>query len=242
MINGEKVIAVITARAGSKGLANKNIRDFAGEPLLARPIVTAKACSWVDRVILSTDSQAYADIGLKYGAEVPFLRSSELAGDNADSVSVLIDLLDRLDDVNDSYGYLLLLEPTSPLTIEKDITAAMEVLAQHPSAESILAVKEVLTEHPAFCVQLNQEQLMSPFSQVDFSKPLRRQELSALYCFAGSFYLSTTQALRSHGRFYHERALGYVMPSWKTHEIDDLADFICAEALYKERYQFEDQE
>lgn len=242
MIEGRRVLAVITARSGSKGLPGKNIREFAGEPLLVRPIMTAKGCSWVDRTVLSTDSQEYAAIGLACGADVPFIRPVELAHDSADSVDVLLDVLDRLETAGEFYDYLLLLEPTSPLTDSSDVTAAMEQLIATPNADSILAVKEVLTEHPAFCVQLTDTHLMKPYSQVDFSQPLRRQELSELFCFSGSFYLSTIEALRTYRRFYHERALGYVMPSWKTHEIDDLADFICAEALYKKRDLFEGQQ
>lgn len=241
MIGDKRVLAVITARSGSKGLADKNIRNFAGEPLLARPISVAKRCHWVDRTILSTDSREYAAIGLKFGAEVPFLRSQDLAADTASSIDVLIDVLDRLEQIGESYEYLLLLEPTSPLTTEAVVTEAMDQLVQTPKAESILGIKEVLTEHPDFCIELTQEKLMKPFVQEDFSQPLRRQELSKLFCFSGSFYLSTTQSLREHRRFYHERALGYVMPAWQAHEIDDLADFICAEALYRKRELFSDE-
>jgi len=239
MINNKRVLAVITARSGSKGLPDKNVRSFAGQPLLVRPIAIAKECAWVDRVLLSTDSQEYAAIGIEYGAEVPFLRATELAADTADSVDVLLDVLDRLEQAGDVYEYLLLLEPTSPLTTASDVTLAMEMLKTTADADSILAVKEVFTEHPAFCVHLSDKQLMKPYAQEDFSKPLRRQDLSKLFCFAGSFYLSTTQSLRAHRRFYHDRALGYVMPTWKTHEIDDLADFVCAEALYQKRDLFE---
>lgn len=241
MIGDNRVLAVITARSGSKGLPDKNIRSFAGEPLLARPISIAQQCNWVDRTILSTDSREYAAIGSAFGAEVPFLRSADLAADTASSIDVLIDILDRLEKTGESYEYLLLLEPTSPLTTERVVTEAMNQLIQTPKAESILGIKEVLTEHPAFCIELLEEKLMKPYVQEDFSQPLRRQELSKLFCFSGSFYLSTVKSLREHRCFYHERALGYVMPAWQAHEIDDLADFICAEALYIKRELFSDE-
>ncbi len=231
----ERVLAVITARSGSKGLTDKNIRNFAGEPLLACPILTAKQCSWIDRIVLSTDSEKYAALGKNYGAEVPFLRSAELASDTANSMDVLIDLLDRLAAEGEHYQYLLLLEPTSPLTEASDLDKAMELLLENNNARSIMAVREVLTEHPAFCVKLSSDNYMMPLDEQDFSRPLRRQDLTPVFCFAGSFYLSTTEALRQYGRFYHPYTLGYRMPSWKTQEIDDLADFICAEALYQHR-------
>lgn len=238
MINGEKVLAVITARSGSKGLPGKNIRDFAGEPLLARPITIAVDCEWVDKTVLSTDSEEYAQIGKKFGAEVPRLRPQELALDTAQSVDVILEMVSFLESRGEHYGYILLLEPTSPLTQVSDLNGAKRTLLEDDSAESILAVKEVTTEHPVFCVELSKQKRLSPYMKNNFNEPVRRQDLSSLYCFSGSFYLSTVSALRQHRKFYHESALGYVMPAWKCREIDDLADFICAEALYKNRELF----
>ena len=236
MIGGQRVLALVPARAGSKGLPGKNIRPLQGKPLLAWPIEAARASRYVDRVVISTDSPEFAALARVAGADTPFLRPAEFASDTAPSIAFIEHALDTLEAAGDHYGYLVLLEPTSPLTEAQDIDAALEALvAGCASAESIVGVTALVSTHPAFAVRLDTAGLMQPYAAASFGLLPRRQDTEPLYSLDGSLYISTVQAIRRERSFCHERTLPYVTPRWKSFEVDDLVDFICIEAILAQR-------
>lgn len=236
MINGKKVLALIPARSGSKGLPRKNIRLLHGKPLLSWPIEAAKASAYVDRVVISTDDVEFSKLALAAGAEAPFLRPAELSTDTASSISFILHALDTLATGGDAYDYLLLLEPTSPLTEASDIDSALEALLAHrEDADAIVSVSELVSTHPAFAVRLNDQGLMHPYTTQNFNQLPRRQDVEPLYSLDGSLYISTVEALRDRRAFCHERTLSHVMPRYKSFEVDDLVDFICIEAILAQR-------
>jgi len=236
MINGKKVLALVPARSGSKGLPMKNIRLLQGKPLLSWPIEAAKASSYVDRVVISTDDVGFSKLALAAGAEVPFLRPAELSTDTAPSISFILHALDTLEANGDTYDYLLLLEPTSPLTEASDIDSALEVLVTRgDDADAIVSVSELVSTHPAFAVRLNDQGLMRPYVAENFSQLPRRQDVEPLYSLDGSLYISTVEALRDRRAFCHDRTISHVMPRYKSFEVDDLVDFICIEAILAQR-------
>lgn len=232
MINGKRVIAVIPARSGSKGLPRKNIKVLHGRPLLGWPILAAKNSKYVDKVIVSTDSEEFADVARAQGAEVPFLRPAALSGDTAKSVDVLFHALDFLSERGEHYKYIVLLEPTSPLTETADIDMALDQLEGNDvGAVSIVGVSKVEGAHPAFDVCLNENKgTLRPY-KYELGQSIRRQDLTPLYFFDGSLYISDVTALYQRKTFYHESTLGYITPRWKALEIDSLFDFVCAEAV-----------
>jgi N-acylneuraminate cytidylyltransferase/CMP-N,N'-diacetyllegionaminic acid synthase len=232
VIAGKRVLALVPARRGSKGLPLKNIRPLQGKPLLAWPIAAARASRYVDRVVISTDDAEFASIAVAAGADAPFLRPAELANDTAPSIGFILHAIDTLAASGDHYDYLALLEPTSPLTEASDIDAALETLAaRKEEADSIVGVTALTSAHPAFAVRLDQGGLMHPFAAPNFGQLPRRQDIEPLYCLDGSLYISTTAALQRERSFYHQRTLPYVTPRYKSFEVDDLVDFICIEAL-----------
>ena len=125
MIDQARVLALIPARSGSKGLPGKNVRMLGGKPLLAWPVEAAKSAKCVDRVVVSTDSAEYGRVASLHGAEVPALRPVELATDTAPSSGFIVHMLDLLETQGDRYEYVVLLEPTSPLTTGEDVDAAV---------------------------------------------------------------------------------------------------------------------
>ena len=127
MFKGKCFLALIPARGGSKGLKDKNIRLLNNKPLLAYTIEAAKESRIFDRIIVSTDSEKIAVVALKYGAEVPFMRPKELATDTASSMDVLIHTIKLLQESNDKYDYVALLQPTSPLRTSQDIVEAADL-------------------------------------------------------------------------------------------------------------------
>ncbi|MGH1371924.1 MAG: cytidylyltransferase domain-containing protein [Cellvibrionaceae bacterium] len=238
MIDGKRVLAIVPARSGSKGLADKNVRPLDGQPLLAWPIVTALESQYIDRVILSTDSQEYADIGQSHGAEVLSLRPDHLAGDQVPTSDVVIHIVDELKAQGDAFEYLVLLEPTSPLTQSSDVDSGLEALMQRSQSGAMVAIREVLTEHPLYCSTMDPQSKLSPYQRSSFSEPIRRQDLSKIFCFSGSFYISNVDRYRREQSFYHDATYGFEMPAWKSREIDDLSDFVCVEALKKNQHLF----
>jgi CMP-N,N'-diacetyllegionaminic acid synthase len=232
MIDGRRVLAVVPARAGSKGLPAKNLRMLAGKPLVAWPVCAARASTLVDRVIVSTDDAAIAAAASTHGADVPFLRPAELASDTASSMQVIRHALEALANDADKYDYVVMLEPTSPMTRGIDIDQALQRLSkQRADADAIVGISRVEAAHPEYDVLIDSLGLIRPYAAADFSKLRRRQEIAELYFLEGSLYISDAQVFLSRGSFYHERTLGYEVPRWQSLEVDEEMDLVCIEAL-----------
>ena len=236
MIAAKRVLAIIPARAGSKGLPNKNIRPLGGKPLLAWPIEAARGSTYVDRTIVSTDSQSYAEVAAQHGADVPFIRPAELASDSAPSIGFLLHALDTLEADGDNYHYVVLLEPTSPLTESRDIDAALERLDHSAGhAAALVGMTPMVTTHPAYAMRAQPDGLVRPLIGSDFAAMPRRQDLEPLFCLDGSLYISTVEALRRERAFCHSQTIGFATERHKAMEVDDLVDFICIEAVLRHR-------
>jgi len=233
LINGKSVLAVIPARGGSKGLPGKNIKVINGKPLIAWSIDCALKSKYIDKVIVSTDSNKIASVSKKYKAEVPFLRPKKLSTDKASSIDVIIHCVDWLERKKKFYDLIVLLEPTSPLRDTKDIDKAIELLLKEKKAESIVGVCKVESAHPDFLVKL-EKNFLRPYKENKF-KTIRRQDISDLYFFEGSLYISYVESLKKHKTFYHKYTLSYEVPKWKSFELDDITDYYIIEALLKEK-------
>jgi CMP-N,N'-diacetyllegionaminic acid synthase len=230
MIQQKKVLAIIPARGGSKGLPGKNTRLLRGLPLVAWPIQTALHSKYVDKVLVSTDDPQIAKIAAAHGAEVPFLRPAELAQDTSPSSEAILHAIEFCKQRNEHYDYFVLLEPTSPLTEATDVDQALETLLASDGL-AIVSVSKVEATHPVYCATLGADRFLKPYNRESFAKPIRRQEVEALYFFDGSLYISEIQHYLHCQTFYHERTLPYEVPSWKALEIDTLTDFIKIEAI-----------
>ena len=240
MINDHKVLAVIPARSGSKGLPGKNIKELCGKPLIAWSIDAAKESKYIDKIVVSTDSEEIADIGRRYGAEVPFMRPAEFARDTSSTYEVLEHVISTLQGMGDCYYFMILLEPTSPLREVSDIDNALETLVKNTKmAESIVGVCELEATHPDFLIEINTEGLLIPYRKKDFSGISRRQDLSKLYFFEGTIYISTIEALFKYRGFYHEKTLAHIVPKWKAFEVDDIIDFLCIETVLRNKSMFQ---
>jgi len=232
MIDGRRILAIVPARRGSKGLPLKNIRPLKGLPLLAWPIKAGRDAELVDRVIVSTDDQEFADIAVAHGADAPFLRPAEYASDTSPSIEFILHAVDTLAEAGETYDYVVLLEPTSPLTDGADVDAAIrQLVAAGAGADSIVGVTRLETTHPAFAVRMAGDGGITPYASETFGQLPRRQDLEPLFCLDGSLYISTVEALRRERGFCHARSLGYETVRWKAHEVDDIVDFICIEAI-----------
>jgi N-acylneuraminate cytidylyltransferase/CMP-N,N'-diacetyllegionaminic acid synthase len=231
MLRGKSIIALIPARSGSKGLPKKNIKIFNGKPLLVWTIEAALSCSFIDKIIVSTDCGETASIAIQAGAEVPFIRPKHLASDTSKSVDVIKHALKFLEtNDNRSFDYIILLEPTSPLRESNDIKDAMNKLLDNPESKTLVSVSLTESQNPSFLFNLNSDETIS---QYEFSQNqiLRRQDLKSIYFPEGSVYIAETTFLWETSSFYYEKTLGFIIPKRKSKEIDDIYDFVMCEAL-----------
>lgn len=229
MINELKVLGLVAARGGSKGLPGKNIRLLCGKPLVAWSIDAGKAAPSLDAVVVSTDDQAIADAARRAGAEVPFLRPASLAGDSASSVDVVLHAIDRLAASGRNFDIVVLLEPTSPLRAPVDIERGLDRMLES-KAGAVVSVCRAGSAHPAFMFRQGEDLRLRPFMERQ-PTGLRRQEIDELYFLDGTLYASRIDVLRLKRSFYHDDTVGYEVPKWKSLEIDDLDDFLMVEAL-----------
>ena len=227
MINNKKVLAVIPARGGSKGLPGKNILPINGKPLIAWTIEQAKACPLIDTVFVSTDSPEIAAVSEQYGVTVPFLRPSALASDTATSVDVILHVLDIYEKKGQFFDYIMMLQATCPLRKKDDIATALAMLDAHPTAGSIAGVCKSENQHPAFLVTLN-DGFIRPYGR-DFDEEiipvLRRQDINDVYFFEGSIYISEVSLFKDKKSFYRSDTIPYIVEKWQSLDIDDIYDF-----------------
>ena len=222
-----KNLAIIPARKGSKGIKDKNIKLLNGRPLMAYTIQAALESGLFEQVVVSTDSEEYAEIARKFGAEVPFLRDAANASDEASSWDVVKEVLIKLNNRGLTFDSFALLQPTSPLRNSSDIKAAYEILwMKH--AESVVSV--CVVEHsPLWCNVLPENNSLAHFIKDDSQK--RRQDLEKYYRINGAIYIATVESFFEKNTVYGENSFAYIMEAVRSIDIDTELDFAIAEAV-----------
>jgi CMP-N,N'-diacetyllegionaminic acid synthase len=232
MIDGKKIIAIVPARQGSKGLAKKNIINFIGKPLLAWSIEAALQSNYVDRIIVSTDSTEIAGVGEKFGADIPFIRPSYLSEDSSTSVEVICHAIEFMSEkLGENFDFVILLEPTSPLRTSEDVDLALEKLIGSPDARALVSVGESESQHNKLQFNITESEFISVEPSSKKFVHMRRQDLARSYFLDGSIYLSYIHTLFEFASFVHGKTLTLSLPKWKNIEIDDEYDYVMALAL-----------
>jgi len=226
LIGDRSVLAVITARGGSKGLPGKNLLPFRGAPLIASTIRAAQAVNSIDRLILSSDDPEIIETARSLGCEAPFQRAPDLASDTAASVDVLLDAADR----TPGYDIVVLLQPTSPLRTAGDIEATLALMAG-TGASSAVSVSAAPC-HPYLIFQRDAAGRLSPFVAASSERAWRRQDLPPAYRINGAVYAADLAWLRA-GRTLCKagETVAYEMPVERSVDIDTLDDLRAAERL-----------
>ncbi|NJL93831.1 MAG: acylneuraminate cytidylyltransferase family protein [Anaerolineae bacterium] len=227
-----RVLGVIPARGGSKGVPRKNIAVVAGKPLLAYSILAAQHSRGLAEVIVSTDDAEIAEVARAWGAAVPFLRPAALATDSASSVEVALHALAFMEKAQaQPYEALLLLQPTTPLRRAEDIDAALHLLASS-GAEAVISVMEAGAAHPLYIYTLNEARLQ-PFLP-DTGRVTRRQDFPPLYLRNGAIYAVRRSVLVEQRTFFPQDICPYLMPPERSVNIDRPLDLELA-AFFLER-------
>lgn len=220
-----KNLAVILARSGSKGIKDKNIKLLGGKPLLAYSVEAAQESKVFECVHVSTDSLEYADIAKAYGADVPFLRSEELASDQAGSWEAVEEVLEKYSTLNRFFDMVTLLQPTSPLRTAEDIIAAYEIF-RRPEAKAVVSVCE--TDHsPLLENVLPVDGSMEKFQRVETY--MTRQQMDTYYRINGAVYMVDRKFLQEDHNIYRKGCYAYIMDKKKSIDIDTQFDFEMAE-------------
>lgn len=227
MINGQKVVAIIPARAGSKRLKNKNILDFNGKPLIVWTIDAAKSSRYVDSFIVSTDSERIIEISKKNGAEVPFVRPEKLSSDTSSTISVIQHAVEALKlEEND---IVIILQPTSPLRTAGNIDSAVELLINKKSNAIVSVCK--CSHSPLWSNTISDNGSMKGFIREDI-KGKRSQELPNFYQLNGAIYVATVSFIKQNNSInYDDNVFAYIMDRCESIDIDDDIDFEIAKML-----------
>lgn len=224
-----KNLAIIPARSGSKGLKDKNVKLLNGVPLIGYSIDVAMSTGIFEEVMVSTDSEQYADIAKKCGANVPFLRSERNSTDAASSWDVVREIIENYRKQGREFDTVCLLQPTSPLRISQDIIGAYD-LFEKKSATTIISVCE--SDHSPLWQNILDESLsMDNFIKTDKSS---RQMLDTYYRINGAVYIVNVEHIMKNTNIY-ENSYAYIMPRERSIDIDEELDFIIAEALIQRR-------
>ena len=222
-----KIIAIIPARSGSKGIKDKNIKLLCGKPLIAWTIEAATNSKMFSEIMVSTDSYEYAEISRNYGANVPFMRSDELASDTAGSWDTVREVINNYKIRGKNFDAFCLLQPTSPLRKVDDIISGIN-LFQEKNANSVIGVCEL--EHSFnICNTIKDNLSMNGFFNSNESG--RRQDMKKYYRINGALYIQTIKDLLSNKNLYGEGSIAYIMDKISSIDIDDEVDFVQAEAL-----------
>ena len=227
------VVALITARGGSKRLPRKNILPVGGKPLIAWSIEAALKAPSVRRLIVSTDDPEIAATARAFGAEVPFLRPAELSGDRSAHIDVLVHALNRLRDAGDLPEYLLLLQPTSPLRTAGDIEGII-ALAYERDAGSVVSVRPA-ADHPLLCRKLDKDGRLIPFVPVPDSY-VRTQDMPAAYAINGALYLMRAAGILAGAPIIGQETIAYVMPPERSLDVDSAWDLRLVGLVLSGRY------
>lgn len=220
-----KRIAIIPARSGSKGLKDKNIIDLCGKPLIAYSIEAALETGLFDHVIVSTDSEHYAEIAQHYGAEV-MMRGEALSNDKATTFMVLEDILKNR--LQESIDYFVLLQPTSPLRTSKHITEAIEKFeAKIENFDFLVSMKEA--EHAKVLVNPIDDDESLKYFDTDFSN-YRRQGYKD-YSPNGAIFIAKPDSYLEQKHFFGAKALSYIMSAEDSVDIDSALDLVVAKSI-----------
>ena len=226
MIQGKKVLALIPARGGSKGLPRKNVLLLGGRPLLAWSILAARGSAHVDRIVVSSEDREIIETAREWGAEVPFVRPRELAADETSGMEVVLHAIEQ---AGQGFDYVVLVQPTSPLRTPQDIDACLERCLE-TGAPACVSVCEP-AKSPHWMYTLDKDGRMRPLlGSGEYVS--RRQDLPRVYALNGAVYAARTDWLKESGNFVTPETVGYVMDPERSLDIDTALDLrLCEELL-----------
>lgn len=225
-----RVLGLIPARGGSKGVPRKNIRLLSGKPLLQYTAEAALRSRHLSRLILSTDEEQVAEVGRRCGLEVPFIRPAELAEDKTPMLPVIQHAVRWVEGKGDHFDAVCLLQPTNPLRLPEDIDACIELLASS-AADAAVTMLPVPPEHNPHWVYFRAADGLLSLSTGEPAPIPRRQDLPPAFHREGSVYVTRRDVVMEENSLYGKRLVGHLMEAARSVNIDTPADWDRAEYL-----------
>jgi N-acylneuraminate cytidylyltransferase/CMP-N,N'-diacetyllegionaminic acid synthase len=225
MKNNNKILAIIPARGGSKGIRNKNLYNFNGKPLIEWTINEAKKTKKIDRVIVSTENKKIAQISKKLGAEIPFIRPKNLAKDSVHACDVILNVINWLKKKENYFPEaVIMLLPTCPLRKTRHISEAISMYKK-TNADSVIGVLDIGKNFTN--LRYKENEFLSKIDKNE-KKNLQRQGLKKIYSVNGSIFLANTQKLLNEKTFHMKRTVGYEMEIFNSIDINNYKDLYYA--------------
>lgn len=229
-----RVLGLIPARGGSKGVPRKNVRTLGGKPLLGHTVAAAQAATRIGRVLVSTEDEEIADVARSLGAEVPFLRPAALAQDDTPMLPVVVHAVETMVAEGWAPDAVCLLQPTFPFRRPQDIDACIEALESN-EADCVISVHRVPHQFNPHWVYVDGPDGSLRLSTGEAEPIPRRQELPSAFHRSGSVYVSSASVIMGRGTLYGDRVVGYETPAEGGCNIDTMDDWAEAEALMAAR-------
>lgn len=230
MYKNKSFLALIPARAGSKGIKDKNIIDLCGKPLIAYSIESALNSKYIDRVVVSTDGENIARVAKEYGADVPFIRPKELASDTAKSIDTVIHCIKELKIQGQEYDYVVLLQPTQPLRQSFHIDEAIELIINEEVSDLVSICK--VKEHPILMRTIDEHGRMHKL--LNTSSTQRRQDFKDFYKVNGVIYINKIDEQLNYETSLNDNSVAYIMDEKYSVDIDEVLDVEIAKLIIKE--------
>lgn len=230
MFAGKRILSLIPARGGSKGIKNKNITSLRGKPLISYTINASLNSSCIDRTVVTTDSEEIAEAAKRYGADVPFLRPADLASDAAKTIDAVLHAVRELENLGDFYDVLVLLQPTEPLRTEEDIDGAVSLFFEKGLRG--LASVSLPDDHPILMRMLDDNGELS--SLLGLNSTCRRQDMPAYYKVNGCIYINRIDEI-SEKTSFNDNPIGYIMEPSHSVDIDEPKDLVLADYYLEQK-------
>ncbi|MDZ4677697.1 MAG: acylneuraminate cytidylyltransferase family protein [Oligoflexia bacterium] len=225
MIQGKRILGVMIARGGSKGLPRKNLKLAGGKPLIAWTIEVAKKSKYLDRFVLSSEDLEIIEVAKKWGCEVPFVRPMELADDNVPGVDTVVHAVKTLP----GFDYVVMLQPTSPLRTVDDLDDCIKYCVEREA--NVCASVTDPEKPPHWVFKMDGNNILHPIIDGANSLPQYRQILPKAYLLNGAMFMARTDWLLKHKKFLTDETLGYMMPRSRSIDVDTDMDWMMLEVL-----------
>ena len=236
--NELKILAIIPARGGSKSVPRKNIRKLNGKPLIAYTIEAANEIKdKFHKIIVSTDDEEISEISKMFGAEVPFLRPKELAGDKTPTYLVLqhaVHFVENQDSIK--IDLVMLLQPTTPFRNTEDISNSIK-LSQTSDSDSVISVVQVFSTHPILMKKI-ENGVLTHYSIEEKEGTPRQLYEPAAYMRNGAIYLTKRDVLINNNSIWGNSITPYIMPQERSYNIDDEIDFLSSEMILRNQSKY----
>lgn len=229
MYNGKKILGVITARGGSKGIPKKNIKELGGKPLIVWTIAAAQQSQYLTDFLVSTDDAEIAQVCLDAGASVPFMRPEELSTDAAKSIPVIQHAIQFQKNLGKDYDYVMILQPTSPFRTAADIDACIEKIVT-TGADSVMSMVKLVDFSIAKLKRIDSDDRILPLQEQEGTESKSRHDMEGIYKRNCAIYLTRVACIMNNDLFGAD-SRAYVMPDNRSVDINVPFDFVVAQAL-----------